>query len=332
MTAREQRTLRWGGIAAGAILLYVLLVDPFLARTAESRELVEERESRLTRLDALERSLPVYRDRLAKAEAVWETQVAPRLLPGNVAAVAASALSREVRQIAAQSFLEVERENVLPADEEGGLTTVPVQFSMRGDVYGLRDFFASLQASRSFLNIREIRVNTLTAGFGPVPARGAPLQFTVTVEGFLGGTGSVEAGELGLEAVQEEPPPGAAATPEAEAPAPVQPAPAPGVMPQAPGADLRQQMEEDLDAGFEFEEGGDEEDIGDEEVPPPPPPPRPRLLPPGPETQRVTPQPGPQSGLRPPPLTPGLAPGALHPASIRARGAPGAPPDREEAP
>ena len=202
MTSREQRTVRWGAAAGGLILLYVLLLDPYLVRSAESHALVEERESRLARLVALERSLPAYRERLSKARAIWDAEVAPRLLAAEIPAVAASALSERVRGIAAQSFLEVESENVLPSVDDGRLTSVPVQFSLRGDIYGLRDFLAALEASPSFLHLRELRVNSLTAGLGPqLAGGGAPLQITVTVEGYLGGSEAggglaVEAGPL----------------------------------------------------------------------------------------------------------------------------------------
>lgn len=187
MTAREARTVRWGVAGVGAILLYVLLLDPYLAARGETRSLIDERESRLARLRALQASLPAYEKRLAIARETWDRELAPRLLAAEVPAVAASSLSEEVRRIAAQSFLQVERENVLPPGEADGLTTVTVQFSLRGDIYGLRDFLSALETSQSFLHLRELRVNTVTGGFGPTPGSGAPLQITVTLEGYLRG-------------------------------------------------------------------------------------------------------------------------------------------------
>jgi type II secretory pathway component PulM len=188
VTAREQRTVRWGGLAAGVILLYVLVLDPFLARNAETQALIEQREIQLARLSSLQSSLPRYRERLARAQQIWDSDVAPRLLAGDVPAVAASALSEEVRRIAAQSFLEIERENVLPTVDETGLTGIPVQFSLRGDIYGLRDFLAALESAPSFLHLRELRVNSVSGGFANVATPGGPLQVTVTVEGYLRGT------------------------------------------------------------------------------------------------------------------------------------------------
>lgn len=194
MTAREARTVRWGGTVAGGILFYVLLLDPYLARSAETLGLAEERETRLARLVALQRSLPSQEERIRLAQSTWRSQVEPRLLPGDVPAVAAAALSEEVRAIAAQSFLDVERESVLPAMEQAGLTGIPVQFSLRGDVYGLRDFLAALEATRTFLHLRELRVNATAAGSGLDQLEPAPLQVTVTLEGYLGGPGAASAG------------------------------------------------------------------------------------------------------------------------------------------
>ncbi len=188
MTPRERRTVRLGVVAAAMILLYVMALDPYLASRAETRAKIEETEAQLTRLRSLERSLPAYRQRLAAAQATWNTEVRPRLLAGDLPAVAASALSGEVRRIGAQSFLEVERENVLASTDQDGLTSIPVQFSLRGDVYGLRDFLAALETSHTFLNLRELRVNSIAAGFNQgMTAAMAPLQLTVTVEGYLGG-------------------------------------------------------------------------------------------------------------------------------------------------
>ncbi|MFN2433036.1 MAG: type II secretion system protein GspM [Gemmatimonadota bacterium] len=186
MTAREQRTLRWGAAAGALILGYVLVLDPYLLRSAERDVALEERESRLARYEALERSLPALRERQARARALWQDDVAPRLLAAQAPAVAASALSEEVRRIAAESLLEVEREDVLAAGQVGQLTSVPVQFSLRGDVYGLRDFLAALEAARIFLHVRELRVNA-TGDFGAGDAASAPLQITVTLEGYLRG-------------------------------------------------------------------------------------------------------------------------------------------------
>jgi Tfp pilus assembly protein PilO len=188
MTTRERRTVRLGVVAAALIVLYVVGIDPYLTARAEARAKIESAEAQLTRQQSLARSLPAYRQRLAAAQATWNQEVRPRLLAGDLPAVSASDLSAEVRRIAAQSFLEVERENVLASTDQDGLTSIPVQFSLRGDIYGLRDFLAALETSRTFLNLRELRVNSIAAGYnqGMALAR-APLQITVTVEGYLGG-------------------------------------------------------------------------------------------------------------------------------------------------
>ncbi|HEY7530766.1 MAG TPA: type II secretion system protein GspM [Gemmatimonadota bacterium] len=187
MTARERRTIRWGAAAVGVILGWLLVVDPWMVRTEEARALAAERESRLARLEALQASLPAWRDRLDEARAVWAADVAPRLLPGDVPAVAASFLSEEVRRLAAMSYLDIERESVLPSGERDGFVTVPVQFSLRGDVYGLRDFLAALESAVRFLHLRELRVTSMGQGFAPAGSVGAPLQLTITLEGYLAG-------------------------------------------------------------------------------------------------------------------------------------------------
>jgi hypothetical protein len=187
VTARERRTVRWGAAAAGVILGWVLVVDPWIVRAEGTRALAAERESRLARLQGLQASLPAWRDRLDEARAVWAADVAPRLLPGEVPAVAASFLSEEVRRLAAASYLDVERESVLPSGARDGFVTVPVQFSLRGDVYGLRDFLAALESAVPFLHLRELRVVSAGTGFAPAGAVGAPLQLTITLEGYLAG-------------------------------------------------------------------------------------------------------------------------------------------------
>jgi Tfp pilus assembly protein PilO len=201
MTARERRTVRLGVIAAGLIILYVVAIDPYLSARAEARARIESAEAQLMRQQSLARSLPAYRQRLAAAQATWNQEVRPRLLAGDLPAVSASDLSAEVRRIAAQSFLEVERENVLASSDQDGLTSIPVQFSLRGDIYGLRDFLAALETSRTFLNLRELRVNSVGAGYNQgMTIALAPLQITVTVEGYLGGEpapAEASAGEAG---------------------------------------------------------------------------------------------------------------------------------------
>ena len=189
MTARERRTIRWGAAAAGVIFGWVLVVDPWLVRGEETRALAAEREARLSRLEALRASLPAWRDRLEQSRGVWSSDVAPRLLPGDVPAVAASFLSEEVRRFAARSYLDIERESVLPSGERDGFVTVPVQFSLRGDVYGLRDFLAALESAVPFLHLRELRVTSAGTGFTPAGAAGTPLQLTITLEGYLAGAG-----------------------------------------------------------------------------------------------------------------------------------------------
>jgi hypothetical protein len=234
VTARERRTVRLGLVAAAMILLYVLALDPYLTARAKTRDLIEQQQAQLSRLVALDRSLPIYRRRLQAAQATWDAEVRPRLVAGDVPAVAASTLSNEVRRVAAQSFLDVERENVLAATEKDGLTAIPVQFSLRGDIYGLRDFLAALESTRTFLNLRELRVTAITGGFNQVlPVTAAPLQMTVTVEGYLGG-----APAAGEPAAPQ--PPGAAAPAGAEgttvtpSPPAAEPAPTSSVEPGPP--------------------------------------------------------------------------------------------------
>jgi hypothetical protein len=276
VTARERRTVRWGGAAAGVILGWVLVVDPWLVRAEETRALAAERESRLARLQALQASLPAWRDRLDGARAVWAADVAPRLLPGDVPAVAASFLSEEVRRLAAASYLDVERESVLASGARDGFVTVPVQFSLRGDVYGLRDFLAALESAVPFLHLRELRVVSAGTGFAPAGAVGAPLQLTITLEGYLAGPGvpggaaaapeaTLEPGaDEGFDAAPGPDDPGAGGM-AAPGGADVDPD-VPGAPPRVAGSDGRVRMEDQQPgiSGAGAIDAGGQEDLGDD--------------------------------------------------------------------
>ena len=178
ITQRERSLIGLG--VAGAILFggYLLLVEPFMNRTAELSQLVPAREATLER----RRQLVAQRGKVAAEQQALANQLeaeSARLLPGATAPLAASELQKLVKEVADGAKVEVRSERVLPPVELVGLQEVPIEIAVAGSVRETVTLLHLLEQTPRLLTLRDVNVRVVAVG------QARDLLTTLTVSGYV---------------------------------------------------------------------------------------------------------------------------------------------------
>ena len=148
----------WFAVAVGVILvgLYWQLVHTRL--TADYRAVCTEVEAKRQKLQELELYLARHRDLTAyKREATAAKLLTDELLPDTLdesGFLLYLTEQAEVRQIEVSAVLPDRTDT-----DERGLTTLPVNLSLRLDYWQLTDFLAELENSPRFVTVRSMKAN-----------------------------------------------------------------------------------------------------------------------------------------------------------------------------
>lgn len=183
---RERRLLIIGGIAAAAILGYLYVVEPLLARHERVQALTASREALLVRQERL----VARRDRLGQERQDLQAEIARRrgrLLPGDKPPLAASELQKLVKAIAQDAGVEVRSERILPVVDRGGYSEVPIEVTLAGPIRGIVTFLQRLEAVPVQASIHDLKLRVVSV----VAPR--DLLATLAVTGYIAtGTGDAE--------------------------------------------------------------------------------------------------------------------------------------------
>lgn len=181
MTTLSRRERTFVGLAVGiAVLLagYVYVMEPTLARTREQAALIPAREEVLSKRRALIAQRAAYVARLEEVSRAAE-QAAERLLPGATPPLAASELQKLVKELAAQSSVEVRSERILPPVERGGLQEIPLELTVAGGIRDVLTLLYRLEGTTKILTLQELKVRVVSVG------QPKELLTTLTVSGYI---------------------------------------------------------------------------------------------------------------------------------------------------
>jgi hypothetical protein len=180
LSRRERLFVGVGAIIGVLALVFTLVADPLVDRwTAREAQLAANRE-RWTRLQALVSSEPALREALAARQRTHAATMR-LLLVGATPALAASNLQAQLQQYADESFVQLNRVDVVgqPKAERPELLSIPVMLQGQGDVYGLVDYLYRLQYGQRLLVIDDISINARSAWL----AKDQMLLWTVRAHG-----------------------------------------------------------------------------------------------------------------------------------------------------
>jgi len=179
LSRREQLMVGMALLVAFVLGGYLYLVEP---RWAEIKDLEQDR------IPAREQVLAKARARIAQREAVQSQlaevsraveELSKRLLAGPTPPLAASELQKLVKELAAETDVEVRSERILPPTERGELLEVPLEITVSGGIREVVNLLYRLDGTTKLLTLRDLKIRVMSVG----QLRG--LLTTLTVSGFI---------------------------------------------------------------------------------------------------------------------------------------------------
>lgn len=176
---RRERNLV-GLVVAGLLLaaLYFYVVEPLLNRSRDLAELAPAREATLESRRRLIAQRARLTAELAEATQAFDKQ-SERLLPGPTGPLAASALQKVVKDVAAGANVEVRSERVMPPADVGGLQEIPIELTVAGSIRETVALLYEIERTTRLLTVKDVKMRVV----GVNQPRG--LLTTVTVAGYL---------------------------------------------------------------------------------------------------------------------------------------------------
>jgi Tfp pilus assembly protein PilO len=178
MSGRERRLVGLAVAGAIAVAGYLYAVEPIQEANRQAAELLPTRQAGLERRQAM-----IARKASLQAELVEVTKrvdaQSARLLQGPTAPLAASELQKLVKDVAAESNVEVRSERVLTTAEKGGLLEVPIEITVAGGIRESVDLLYRLERTDKLLTFQDLKLRVISAG------QPRDLLTTITVAGYL---------------------------------------------------------------------------------------------------------------------------------------------------
>jgi type II secretion system (T2SS) protein M len=161
LSRRERLFIAGGAVIGGSALAFALFAGPLLERWTSREAALEANRQRGARLQALVASESALRQALQTRRRDHAATM-QLLLVGATPALAASNLQAQLQQYADESFVQLNRVDVVgePKAERPGLVAIPVVLQGQGDVYGLVDYLYRLQYGQRLLVIDDIAINS----------------------------------------------------------------------------------------------------------------------------------------------------------------------------
>jgi len=188
LSSREKAALAAAGLAVVLFLFGKWAAVPFLRFVSGAPERIESRLAELkVYQDVVARGPNLESESRALDAALEEHRVF--FLPGEKPPLAAAALERRLKELAATVGLNIVSQKILKHRTEEFSVEIPVQIVATGSIDNFRDFIVLLQMEEMYIGVNEMAFRSLarrqvrrgSQGSG----READLQATMTVAGFI---------------------------------------------------------------------------------------------------------------------------------------------------
>jgi type II secretory pathway component PulM len=185
LTPRDRRALAIGGLILAPLLVFSVLVNPFLHARSALRERVREQRDLLRREMALVASAQTLPTRLADARGALASRQS-RFFPGRDRLAATTALVSLVGDEARRQGVLLEGiESRTPNAAGEGIVAVEVELHGRGDLEGLLRWLQALEAGSRLLRVEQLSVARLDGGAPAHSLDVETLTLAAAVRGYL---------------------------------------------------------------------------------------------------------------------------------------------------
>jgi type II secretory pathway component PulM len=179
MLSRRERTLVQLGVAGLlAVVGYLYVVEPMLARQREVAELIPIREATLER----RRLMVGQRDQLtAELQAMAQRVEAASagFLTGPTAPLAASELQKLVKDLATAASVDVRSERVIAPVDLTGVLEIPIELTVACTIRQMVTLLNQLEQTPRLLRVRDLKIRVAA------PGQPRELLTTLGVSGYL---------------------------------------------------------------------------------------------------------------------------------------------------
>jgi len=175
---RERTVIAVGLVLVLAVGGYVLLLEPALTRQRQAAETILAREATLEG----RRAVVARRDRLSLELEMLERHVdeaSVGLLPGPTAPLAASALQKIMKDLAAGAAVDVRSARVLTPQELSGVLEIPLELTVAGSIRQIVTLLARLERVTSTVAVKDMKIRVAA------PGQPRELLATLLVAGYL---------------------------------------------------------------------------------------------------------------------------------------------------
>ena len=181
LASGDRRALTIGSAIAAPLVLWMLVVTPYLHAVDETRSSLERNRDLLARERQLVAGAKRYPALLEQGQARLATVVS-RLFAGANEAALVSALASHLRQHARSSRVLLSELKSTPADSTvDNLTPVAMSISGESDLEGLLTFLHSLESGEKLVHVDQLEIESSQRGEAVGPE---VLSFQLVARGF----------------------------------------------------------------------------------------------------------------------------------------------------
>ncbi len=200
-SARERRLIGAAGGVLVLLLVYTLVISPFLSYRQDLQDEIEAHRARIENGKAyLARTADVARQRDQMQKAFQ--QVRAQLVPGDTPTLAAANLQNVLHSLAGEKGVEIQSTQVMRDDQSGDFRRIAVRITVTGDLKQLADFLAAVEHGTTRVAIPFLEISRRGAALRGKAARA--LSATIEVNAFLQGTAVATAEKAGSAAKPPE--------------------------------------------------------------------------------------------------------------------------------
>lgn len=181
---RERRLIAAAGFLFGLVIVYWLVVTPFLDYREDLRDEIAADRERLENARAyLGRAGDITRERDALAQRLQ--QLRSQLVPGDTPTLAAANLQNTLHSLAAEKGVEIQSTQVMRDEVVGDFQRISERLTVTGELKGLADFLAGVEYGPQRVNVTFLEISRRGAVLRGKSARA--LSATLEVSAFLQG-------------------------------------------------------------------------------------------------------------------------------------------------
>ncbi len=151
----RSRTLALGILVIVVLLVFLVIVNPYISALQSSEDYVSEQSFQLNRNSKILSKREFYIEELDRLENAYSANDV--YLRSTKSALATAEMQQLVKQLASKSDTELISTQSIEEDEE--LNAVGLSIRMKADIFSLQKFIYDLEAGSPNLFIREILIN-----------------------------------------------------------------------------------------------------------------------------------------------------------------------------